>query len=120
LILCDDFLNDSNLSKASNKSFQTWLQAYQEGWQVINLCTLERALEMARVQNLHLLREENLTPYLRLRALPSWLARLLLRVGQALPSRHAILPSMLGSMALQQCLQMGIIQYRFLVLEKTN
>ena len=43
-----------------------------------------------------------------------------LRPGERLPLKHAILPSMLGSMALQQCLQMGLVRYRFLVFQKTG
>jgi hypothetical protein len=53
-----------------------------------------------------------------MRLLPDSLARWLLRAGSHLPLRHAILPSLLGSMALQQCLQMGLIRYHYLVFER--
>lgn len=115
LILCDDFLSQAALP---GQVAESWLEAYRSGWQVNSLHTLEEVEKLARAHQLALVRCEDLTPYLRLRALPDRLARLLLRVGRALPIKHAILPSMLGSMALQQCLHMGIIQYGFLVFEK--
>jgi len=67
---------------------------------------------------LQLIKDDNLTPHLRLRNLPSPIANLLLILGNRLPIWNAILPSMLGSMALQQCLYREIVEYRFLVFEK--
>ena len=51
---------------------------------------------------------------------PQGLASTLLELGERLPMKHAILPSMLGSMALQQCLKMGCIRYRLMSFEKTG
>jgi hypothetical protein len=73
---------------------------------------------MAQQSGLLLVRNTDLTPYLRLRALPAGLASALLTLGRLIPLRHAILPSMLGSLALQQCLSQGWIEYHFLVFEK--
>jgi hypothetical protein len=64
------------------------------------------------------LKDDELTPFLRLHNLPEALARGLRFLGNQLPFRHAILPSMLGSMALQQCLHQGVVEYRFLVFER--
>jgi hypothetical protein len=50
-----------------------------------------------------------------LRALPDVPARVLRTIGEKIPARHPIVPSMLGSLALQQCLKMGIVEYRMLV-----
>jgi hypothetical protein len=60
------------------------------------------------------------SPYLRLRNLPDFLASTLLFLGEKLPIKHAIVPSMLGSMALQQCLYMKVVEYRFLGFEKID
>ena len=79
---------------------------------------MAQAIELAQACGLHLRREIDLTPHLRLRALPDGLASTLLYLGERLPVRHAILPSMLGSMALQQCLKMGWIRYRLMSFEK--
>ncbi len=122
LVLVDDFLAEP--PAAAQKSLypqpdrQRWLEAYQQGWHVPNLCTLARAIEIAQACGLHLRREIDLTPHLHLRLLPEWLASTLLNLGERLPVRHAILPSMLGSMALQQCLKMGWIRYRLMSFEK--
>ncbi|MBL8092472.1 MAG: hypothetical protein JNJ43_19215 [Anaerolineales bacterium] len=79
---------------------------------------IEKTIEFANKNSLNLIKNEELTSYLRLRNLPDAIASTLLFLGNHLPIKHAILPSMLGSMALQQCLFMKIIEYRFFVFEK--
>ena len=122
LVLVDDFLAEAP-APAQNPRYpepdrQRWLEAYQQGWHVPNLCTAARAIALAQACGLHLRRELDLTPHLRLRLLPDRLASTLLNLGERLPVRHAILPSMLGSMALQQCLKIGWIRYRLTSFEK--
>ena len=68
--------------------------------------------------NLRLVTNDDLTPHLRLRNLPDLLARAILLL-EIIYIKHAILPSMLGSMALQQCLRLGIVEYRFWYLRKS-
>jgi SAM-dependent methyltransferase len=114
LVLVDDFRAERAFSRAE----AAWLAAFQAGWHVPGVCSAAQAGEWAAQAGLRVRRDNDLTRYLRLRALPEGLARLLLKAGQRLLVRHAILPSMLGSMALQQCLQRGVIQYRFMVFEK--
>lgn len=114
LILVDDFCAERLLSSAEND----WLAAYRAGWYVPGVCTPTQAVAWAAKAGLRLCRNNDLSSFLHLRALPDALARWLLWFGQKLPIRHAILPSMLGSMALQQSLQGGIVQYRFMVFEK--
>jgi hypothetical protein len=75
-------------------------------------------VEWASSAGLRLRRNDDLSLFLRLRAMPDVLARFLRWLGQKLTFTHAILPSMLGSMALQQSLKQGIVQYRFMVFEK--
>lgn len=114
LILVDDYLANRSFTKNEEK----WLNAYIKGWYVPGVRTIEKTLEFAKQNQLNLLKNEELTPYLRLRNLPNALASTILFLGNYLPIHHAILPSMLGSMALQQCLFMKVIEYRFLVFEK--
>ncbi len=118
LILCDDFLSMFTFLEPSARA-QKWLEAYQKGWFVPNLRTVLNIKAIASEHNLDLVGEYNLTPLLKLRALPEWLANFLLALGQRVPAFHPIVPSMLGSMALQQCLKMGWVEYRFLVFEKS-
>jgi cyclopropane fatty-acyl-phospholipid synthase-like methyltransferase len=114
LILVDDFRAAPSLSQAETK----WMNAFIDGWHVPGVRTVEQVILWAKKYNLRLVTNDELTPHLRLRNLPNLLARAILFIGNHLPIRHAILASMLGSMALQQCLHMGIVEYRFLVFEK--
>jgi cyclopropane fatty-acyl-phospholipid synthase-like methyltransferase len=114
LILVDDFCTERPLSPGESD----WFAAYQAGWFVPGVCKPSQAAEWAAEAGLHLYRNDDLSLFLRLRALSDGLARLLLRLGNKLPIRHTILPSMLGSMALQQSLALGVVQYRFMAFEK--
>ena len=114
LILVDDYQAARLLSAAESK----WMKAYMDGWYVPGVRTVEQVTEWAENYGLRLTQNDELTPHLHLRALPDIIARTLLFIGNHLPIKHAILPSMLGSMALQQCLHGGIVEYRFLVFEK--
>ncbi len=114
LILVDDYQAARPFSAHENK----WLNAYIDGWYVPGVRTVEQVISFAKKNGLQLKKNEELTPHLRLRNLPNLLASTLLFLGEKLPIKHAIVPSMLGSMALQQCLHMKIVEYRFLVFEK--
>ncbi|MBE0669883.1 MAG: class I SAM-dependent methyltransferase [Anaerolineales bacterium] len=116
LILVDDYQAARPFSANENK----WLKAYIDGWFVPGVRTVEQVISFASKNGLQLKKNEELTPHLRLRSLPDLLASALLFLGEKLPIKHAILPSMLGSMALQQCLHMKIVEYRFLVFEKNG
>lgn len=119
LILVDDFLSD-RAAQSLNANERHWLEAYQIGWHVPNVRAVAALETLARENRLRLIANRHLTPYLKLRALPDLPARLLRVFGEKIPARHPIIPSMLGSLALQQCLKMGIVEYRFLVFEKTS
>ena len=114
LVLIDDFRAERPFSPDE----AAWLAAFRAGWYVPGVSTLSQVSDWAANAGLRLCRSDDLTPFLRLRALPNGLARFLIKTGEKLPLRHAILPSMLGSIALQQALRQGIVQYRFTVFEK--
>lgn len=116
LILVDDYQAARPFSANENK----WLKAYIDGWYVPGVRTIEQVISFANNNGLQLKKNEELTPHLRLRNLPDFLASTLLFLGEKLPIKHAIVPSMLGSMALQQCLYMKVVEYRFLVFEKID
>lgn len=115
LIIVDDYQAARSFSPVET----SWLDAFVNGWHVPGVVTVDQAAQYAKSHHLQLVRDENLTQHLRLRNLQDNLARVLRFIGDRLPIKHAILSSMLGSMALQQCLHMGIIEYHFLVFEKT-
>jgi len=112
LILIDDFL-PSETPPASPVQ-RLYLRAYRQGWRTPGLSALADVRRMAGAAGLSLLREQDLSGWLRLRTLPAAVSRRLL----ALNPRHAFLASMLGSLALQHCLREGLLTYRLLVFEK--
>ena len=114
LILVDDY----QVACSFTNHEQKWLDAYIKGWYVPGVRTIEQVVSFASKNGLQLKKNEELTPYLRLRNLPDFFASTLLFLGEKLPIKHAIVPSILGSMALQQCLHMKIVEYRMLVFEK--
>ncbi len=116
LILLDDY----RASRLLSPNEETWLKSFMDGWHVPGVISIEEAVSFAKKYGLQLVRNDNLSPLLRLRNLPDTLARTMRFVGNHLPIKHAILPSMLGSMALQQCLFMKIVEYRFLVFQKAD
>jgi len=116
LILVDDYQAARSLSKDEAE----WLRAFINGWHVPGVITIEQTKAFAEKYHLQPIKDDNLTPYLRLRNLPGPIANLFLFLGNRLPIWHAILPSMLGSLALQQCLHRKIVEYWFLVFEKNN
>jgi SAM-dependent methyltransferase len=117
LILVDDFLGE-RAAQTLSANERRWLDAYQNGWLVPNIRAVAVVETVARANGLHLVRQQHLTPFLKLRALPDFFARALRAVGELIPARHPIVPSMLGSLALQQCLAMSVVEYRMLVFEK--
>lgn len=116
LVLCDDFRVGRTRLINSERA---WIDAYQAGWHVPHLQTAAEVQELASRAGLQLLTDRALTAHLKLRALPDRVARTVHAIGSRLPLRHPIVPSMLGSMALQQCLRLGLIDYRWLVFEKS-
>ena len=110
LVLIDDFLGQAS-------DGQEWLELYRRGWQVNNLIRPAELVDLAAGQGLRLVENRLLSPFLRLRALPDLPARGLRLVASPFWGVHPIVPSMLGSMALQKCLLAGSVEYRCLVFE---
>ncbi len=114
LILVDDY----QATRSFNSNEQKWFDAFKNGWYVPGVRTVEQSKQFAQAHQLKLIKNDELTPYLRLRNLPNAIASALLFLGEKLPIEHVIVPSMLGSMALQQCLHMKVVEYRMLIFEK--
>lgn len=116
LILVDDYQSARSLNRSELK----WFRTFMEGWHVPGVRTAAETISIAHKRQLNLERNVELTSHLRLRNLPDFLADLLLYLGKKAPVKHAIVPSMLGSMALQQCLHKKVVEYRMLVFEKID
>ncbi|MCK6582436.1 MAG: class I SAM-dependent methyltransferase [Anaerolineales bacterium] len=114
LVLVDDY----QAARSFSSNEQKWFDAFIRGWYVPGVRTVEQSKQFAQAHRLKLIKNDELTPYLHLRNLPNVIASTLLFLGEKLPIKHVIVPSMLGSMALQQCLHMKVVEYRMLVFEK--
>ncbi len=115
LILLDDFRGEV---AASGKRDDDWLTLYQRGWHASNLLRSDELVSLAAQHGLRLVENRLLSPDLRLRALPDALGRWLVALFKPFWKLHPIVPSMLGSLALQQCLRDQVVQYRWLVFER--
>ncbi len=113
LILVDDFLGLPRSGQPAR-----WLDLYQRGWQIHNLGRPQELSELAARHGLRLVENRLFSPDLRLRALPDLPARVLTVLFSPFWGLHPIVPSMLGSMALQKCLSAGSVEYRWLVFER--
>lgn len=116
LVICDDFLRKE--SAALSRKEQRMVSLFQRGWQAPGLRTVEQVTQLAGIHGLGLIRCDDLTRFLRLRAIPDGPAQLLAQAEEQLRGEHLLLRNLLGSMALQQCLRQGITGYCFLVFEK--
>ena len=120
LVVCDDFLSDRGAAPGLPAREALWLRAYREGWRVPGLSSVPSAVRMAQNAGLSLTGDRDLTPDLRLVRLPERLVTLGLRLGRAMPDRWSYWHSTVGSLALQQCLRAGLVEYRFLVFQKSR
>jgi SAM-dependent methyltransferase len=114
LVLIDDFLGEPGGARPGTN----WLDLYQRGWHALNLVRPAELFSLASRHGLILVENRLLTPDLRLRALPDVLVKLLAALFSPFWNLHPIVPSMLGSIALQQCLRDGGVEYRCLVFER--
>lgn len=114
LVIADDFL--SHASPPSQRA-AGWLQAFQSGWRLPNLATVETALGHAEKAGFRLLENHDLSPCLR--AIPAW-AIWISFAFLKLPFPSVFWESLRGSTALQECVRCGWTSYHLLVWEKIS
>lgn len=109
LIICDDIAHTDTTTAMQ--------QLFQSGWLAPNLVSPVVHQHTAEATGFRLRTIKDLTSGIHLWALPDWLAR---SIGwcQPLWQWRTLLRSMVGSMALQQCLADGSIRYLMMVFEK--
>ena len=113
LILCDDFIAAARQPVSDRR--EAWLSEFQDGWHLKSLMTCEQVLRTAEQCGFHLVKREDLTPFLR--QTPPFIRGLQYRAGSMLGA-SAWGSSMVGGSALQISQQNGWTEYLFLVLEK--
>lgn len=109
-------LIDDTLARAPRPGYeQRMWSAYVRGWHVPSVQALEQIDAAAARNGLRLQEAESLTPLLRLRDIPRPIATVLAGLTAPLLGRDAVLASSVGSVALQQLLASGVIDYRRMV-----
>jgi cyclopropane fatty-acyl-phospholipid synthase-like methyltransferase len=117
LFMCDDFLAENRTLAPAEAEL---LAEYRQGWLASSLLPTGDVVDRACREGLRLIERRDLTAHLKLRTLPMRLARLLLGWRRQLDLRATIITSSAGSLALQQCLASGAIQYQTLLFEKAR
>jgi hypothetical protein len=102
---------------AQNVPSSPMMRLFQYGWFAPNLVSSETHQQYAAIAGFRLRMVRDLTQGIHIRALPWWLAQF---IGwcRSMWQGSTLLRSMVGSMALQQCLAAGSIRYKMMVFEK--
>ncbi len=119
LVVCDDFLTERGAHPRSAREAR-WLDDFRYGWLVSSLSTPGAAAQAAARHHLHLSRNDDLTPFLELRRPRDKLLSVLVAAGRHVPIPGQLWRSWIGGNGLQFGLMGGLLEYRFLVFEKTE
>lgn len=113
LVLIDDMLVGEPAPGADARC----VEAFRRGWHAPGLRTQDAWRAHASTHGFRMLHSLDLTPWLKLRALPRLLGDLALRLARPLLGRSDVLDASIGSIALQQMLATGLSRYRLMVFD---
>ncbi len=120
LILCDDFRAAPPATVNGRTSSARWLALFQEGWHVPHLLTAQDVSQLAQTNGLSPVANIDFSPYLHMRPFPQAAIPLFEAAMHHSGALTATFESVLGGFALEECIRQGLVQYRFLVFEKTT
>ncbi|MBI1297724.1 methyltransferase domain-containing protein [bacterium] len=120
LILCDDFRAASPVAVNGGTASARWLALFQEGWHVPHLLTPQDVSHLAQTNGLTPIANIDFSPYLHMRPFPRVAIPLFEAAMHHSGALTATFESVLGGFALEECIRQGLVQYRFLVFEKTT
>jgi SAM-dependent methyltransferase len=118
LIVCDDFATARTQGNMAARD-AACLADFRDGWIAPSLMTPQAADEFAQRAGLRLLENIDLTPHLQLGRPRDRLLALAVRIGRHLPLRGYRFRSLKGGSALQTAIARGLIEYRFLVWQRS-
>ena len=118
LMMCDDFLSASSHHRLDRKA-KRLLADFRRGWHVRSLITIAQAQQYAASAGLTLIDNHDLTSYLALCRPWDRVIAACVTLGRGLPLRAPWWLCWVGGHAVQMCLLSGLIDYRFLVFEKS-
>ncbi len=113
LVLIDDMLVGEPAPGASVRC----VDAFRRGWHAPGLHTQDAWRVHALTHGFRVSHALDLTPWLKLRALPRLLGDLALRLARPLLGRSDVLDASIGSIALQQMLAAGLSRYCLMVFD---
>jgi len=118
LAIIDDCLNDEMDPGGLPARHVRLLGIYRRNWLLPGLRSRTALKSIADEKGFRLIKDQNLTPYLRLGRPRDKAISLLVRLLGPLMERDTYLRSLLGGYAKQKCYLEGLIHYRLLVFEK--
>jgi cyclopropane fatty-acyl-phospholipid synthase-like methyltransferase len=117
LVVCDDVLTPAGAAAAPADARR--IDEFRAGWRIGSLLTVADVTAHAAAAGLALVRDDDLTPYLRLRRpRDRWIGRLV-AAARPLRLRGEYWSSLAGGDALQHCLSTGLVSYRLLVFRRS-
>lgn len=117
LVVIDDMLTDQG-AHPTDPRLLALVDAFRVGWHVPGLRTQRSVVAAAAQAGLRLVEARPLTPYLQLVTLPTFLTQLIVRWARRVPLDWRFTQSNVGSLALQHCLDAGLVEYQMLVFER--
>ena len=118
LAIIDDCLSDEMYTAGLPARQVRLLGIYRRNWLLPGLRGRTALKSIAEEKGFRLIKDQNLTPYLRLGRPRDKAISLLVRLLGPLMERDIYLRSLLGGDAKQKCYLKGLIHYRLLVFEK--
>jgi SAM-dependent methyltransferase len=118
LVLIDDCLSDAMPSRDLSARHARLLDVYRRNWLLPGLRGVTALNSIADAKGFRLIRDRNLTPYLRLGRPRDRAIALLVRLFGSRMERHTYLKALVGGDAKQKCYRESLTAYRLLVFEK--
>lgn len=120
LILCDDFRANTRPAGNQRATDARWIDLFQRGWHIPHLLSSDAVTDLACRHGLVKIGDTDFSPHLRMRAFPAAAIPLFQGVMDHGGPLAAIMESVLGGFALEECIRQGLVEYRFLVFEKQS
>jgi SAM-dependent methyltransferase len=118
-VLCDDFLSSIGEDASLNSQQINLLEAFRWGWNVASVKSTQYVSDLAKQVDLDLIENLDLTSYLKIRPIPASLLKMFLSAYRVSGIKDLYWQSVLGGQALQLCHSQGLVEYRYLVFERS-
>ena len=114
--LCDDFIVSHELISEGD---QRLVQSFKDGWHIGNLHTIHEVISLTQQEGLRLVQQVDLTPYLNTYSYRDRFIGIFTYLYDKLPFKSVYWESLRGGDALQRATKRGLLEYWFIVFEKT-